>query len=591
MRQIASLAWKEWHEVRIFLWIAAGVFIGLPLIGGLEATLDSARFTFVAFPWIGMFGGVLAIFAAVGITCRDLGGRLEDFWRSRPVGVVGWMLIKFLVGLAVVQAACILPLLIEWKFDGDAIEVRVFTWYPFFWTALYGIGFLSGCLVRRTAQAAMLALAGMLLLYLLPVVLPPVEWLNIETVMEFPDFSAERVEFAAGMMGISIFALVISLAAVGLGWRIESGRKMMYGSISAAVLIVFATASYQLGTNMPVLQRIEYKPDEEMVLRMQGSHGYMITGREVNGWGVVDQVVRSVDVTPEGIQVGGVIFKEPPGNNGKFNYYWQWGSDTSAASVGHPEIAYVKDWDTYYRSGTYRYNVKLYVADIEQGTRRLVRRWESDDNGARVYIWRDRMYLMGEHIVTMDISRPLEPRVISETPFPEFERMNFWFSNKAETKTVPLPSMPGLPARQRLEALLKVNWQERMEGDVVVDGYLPYDGLRAYRLVKLTEDSARFEKIGEYRATLLERFFGGGGGGEMAMENGLLYTVQAAQFTKGNSHVTVFDASGKGPLREIGHFGAPGIEGVWPLEDGRAIVVGDEGYWLVGAPPAERNAE
>jgi len=174
MKQLAALAWKEWHETRIYLWIAIGVFIGLPVIGGFEAIFQhiSHAFEISTTPWVVIFGGVLAVFVAVGATCRDYNGRLEDFWRSRPVGVGRWLLVKYLVGLAVVLASCILPLLVELCFtpapDRDAWPITA--WFPFMWAAAYSIGFLAGCLLRRTAHAAMLALSGMLLLWFLPMV-------------------------------------------------------------------------------------------------------------------------------------------------------------------------------------------------------------------------------------------------------------------------------------------------------------------------------------------------------------------------------------------------------------------------------------
>ena len=124
MRQLVALAWKEWHEVRIYLWIALGVFIGLPLIGVLEAMYQHTghHFEIEISPWVIIFGGVLAVFVAVGATCRDLSGRLEDFWRSRPLNVARWLLVKYFVGLTVVLLSCLLPLAVElWFQSAQAI--------------------------------------------------------------------------------------------------------------------------------------------------------------------------------------------------------------------------------------------------------------------------------------------------------------------------------------------------------------------------------------------------------------------------------------------------------------------------------------
>ena len=55
MRQFTSLAWKEWREDRAFLWIALGIFLGLPVIQALEAGIHYAHgFEIEAAPWVGI---------------------------------------------------------------------------------------------------------------------------------------------------------------------------------------------------------------------------------------------------------------------------------------------------------------------------------------------------------------------------------------------------------------------------------------------------------------------------------------------------------------------------------------------------------
>ena len=59
MKRFTALAWKEWREVRVYLWIAIGVFIGLPVIGGIEAIFQgvSHHFEISTTPWVVIFGG------------------------------------------------------------------------------------------------------------------------------------------------------------------------------------------------------------------------------------------------------------------------------------------------------------------------------------------------------------------------------------------------------------------------------------------------------------------------------------------------------------------------------------------------------
>ena len=337
MRQAASLIWKEWRESRTYLWIAIGVFIGLPVISGVEAIFQHwRRFEVSTSPWVLAFGGVLAVFVAVGATCRDFNGHLDDFWRSRPISTTRWMLMKYFVGLVVVLAACLLPPIVElginrWK-DALPEVLPLVVCFPFIWTALYSVGFLSGCLVRRTAHAAMLGLAALLLVNFLPMVLPPLHWLDVSATvpMTIPDLSDwQRVsatadhwrqlellmrlfgpllKFAGGMLGIAIVALSLALLAVRRGWRIDSGRKMMYGSVSAAVLILVASAAFQLGTSLSVLQQMDM-PNGERIIRLafDGHRGYAISEPrdEIGHYNLIRNFFyRTVELTASGIKLG-----------------------------------------------------------------------------------------------------------------------------------------------------------------------------------------------------------------------------------------------------------------------------------------------
>ena len=81
MKQIASLAWKEWHEVQWFFWVALFTFIGLPCIGACEAIIAHTMRDFrpLASPWVYGLGSVLAVLVAE--EAPDL--HLETFDQSR----------------------------------------------------------------------------------------------------------------------------------------------------------------------------------------------------------------------------------------------------------------------------------------------------------------------------------------------------------------------------------------------------------------------------------------------------------------------------------------------------------------------------
>ncbi len=85
MRQITALIWKEAREQRWILLAAVAIFFGFPLIMATFSyyrVRDGGRF--YSEDGLGLvlaFGGLLAIFLALGATCRDLTNPLHDFWR------------------------------------------------------------------------------------------------------------------------------------------------------------------------------------------------------------------------------------------------------------------------------------------------------------------------------------------------------------------------------------------------------------------------------------------------------------------------------------------------------------------------------
>ncbi len=599
MKKLASLLWKEWHETRVFLWIGLGAFLGLPCIGGLESLLQySHRFEILASPWVMLFGGVFALFVAVGTTCRDLSPHLEDFWRSRPVSVVRWFLVKYAVGLAIALFVCVLPLLVErWLNPDTTAPWSIILWMPFLWAALYTVAFASGCLIRRPTHAAMLALAAMLLIYFLPLVLPALRAMNLADVVDAPyGFQGERLIwspngliFATGMAAITIIILAIALAAVRFQWRIEAGQRLMYGAVSAALLIVFAMTGYQLGTNLPILQQAGIPADEIVrFISCEGNRGFVIT---INGYRDIKRRAqfRSLELTSAGIQLA-----EP--QEVDLDVWDLWFSQFKSPP-GHPEIIYEVSNGRHGSAADYQLLVgrvdRTPTFDNSEG----LPLWHADSlNGAplRMCVWGHQLCVIGRYVATFDISDPMSPRLISQLPF-SFLNLITW--NDENAFAMKLPSAPDLPKEGRLQAAVAAaGWDlsrsSCFDGEFLCGQY-PYaeaenGRIMAWRLTKLTDESAVFAKIGQYQETTLEQIFGSsfGFGSEMTMRDGLLY-LNPSYARNGNPRVTVFDLRSPHPLRPAGHFAAPGIQTVCPLPDGRALIGGSQ-LWLVGPPPSRR---
>jgi uncharacterized membrane protein len=598
-QQLRSLAWKEWHENRAYLWIALGVFAGLPALGGIEGLYQfSHRFEIQTVPWIIAFGGVLAVFVATSAACRDFRGRLDDFWRSRPVGTWSWLLVKFIVGLVIVLLGCMIPAALQLAINREHDATPLLVWFPCLWAALYGISFLIGCLVRRTAPAAMLGLGAMLLVWFLPMVLPPLRWLDVTELTDDTKplgpwqiiFGSRQYTFAGGTVAIAILALVVALLAVRREWRIASGKRMMFGSIAAAVLILFSSAAFQLGTNLPILAEAKLPPNEQVQwVRCQGTHGYLITMRQVlrtRPNAITHQPEQYIALDPYGrtFEVGaGGIELSLPTKLGDSTWYQ---INQQPRSPQLPTVRYYvtnADDETDNDQPTRPMMLRVAEADLTN-LRTSVPLWTWENRRDRywpqVLQWQDRLFVIGRHLMVFDVSQPLEPKPLSDVPFAY--RPVSQLDDVAEY-TLDLPLVPGLPARQRLELALRHVWNcSGLDGDLLC--VRTKDVLLAFQLTDLTEASARLQRIGRYEPTMLERIFGVQQYGDLQLSNGLLYTASGRYWPGGsgiNPHMSVFSIR---PLRPIAHFAAPGAGEVCPLPDGRAIVAGNKLY-LLGPPP------
>jgi hypothetical protein len=618
MRQLASLAWKEWNESRWLLIVALAVFLGLPAIGGLEAVREGHRFAILVSPWVFYLGGVLAVFVGVDAACRDLRGRLEDFWRSRPVGTAKWLLVKYFLGLAVVLVACIVPLVAEIKLSHDHYAIPypaevMLAWCPFQWAALYSMGFLAGCVLRRGAHAAMLALAGMLLVYFLPVVVPPIERMSIGWVLETSAkvldernspavhrvpwiisrvlYTKEQLVFVAGMLALSAASVGLALKAVRRGWHVDSGTKLMYGSVGTALLILFASASFQLATNMPVLQSVELGAGENVAAMCSDGHrGIVFTGHvemgRVRYSGIYSDSVRTMVLTASGIEMG------PPAQVKGPNVF----SEPVAIAwlPEHPDVAYYTRtmWEVRRMPRKAHSELVTVSADPAAPAAAPLRLWEVDDKPGfmRQFAWRDRMYIAGMHpdetggfpeMATIDISEPRRPKIIASKA-QSYYAGGFYSS---ETGTVELPPIPDLPPRQRLRAAIELTPRLPSvctDGEVVCD--LVGSTFITYRLRVMGSRIAEFEKAGQYDASLLERMFDTERG-QCTVGGGFAY-VSTFNSTINTPRVTVFDIRDPQHPRPVGHFAAPcdGPLVVCALPDGRALIGGRKLY-LVGPPP------
>jgi hypothetical protein len=618
MSQTRALIWKEWYEVRGFFAIALFVFLGLPLIGAAEDLIARQRFDLSAATWVFGLGGLLAVFVGVGTVVRDLNGKLEEFWRSRPVSVWRWLIVKYFTGLAVVLGALVIPLLVEMAVNRKHDEFVVgssliLAWHPFFWAAAYSIAFAIACLVRRGAHAAMLSIAALLLLYFLPQVIPPLRFSSLWWVFDQsgePEvdhagrllpvyhrvpllgvlYRPRQLWFVVAMIALCVVALTVAVTAVRRDWRVESGRKTMYSSIGGAILILFCSAAFQVASNLSVLQAIDLPANRWVeFIRGNGDEGVICTDQFApNNLG--HSFLRTFHLTSSGVELG-------PESEISSRH---WFGGRAVRVPGHPEILYAvgaeepgKDSEQNYpvlettvlREGTATVNVQSFKElTVPNSTQRP---WWA----ASLLIWQGRLYLLGSKALTFDLSDPLKPRLLSaeDLNWPAFwHDPQMWrlLEDRLEdvtTATAKLPQFPAIPSRQRLEATIR--WSDRafLCGDVLSRVY--DDHITTYRIKQLSETSVTFQRLGRYEPTALYRLIGSRYWWT-ANENGLLFEG-LEHGALGGTHIEVLDVTGSRPT-PIAHFALPhesDLHAPYALPDGRLIVSGEKRIYLLSPPP------
>jgi hypothetical protein len=624
MSQTRALFWKEWYEVRTFFVIAIFVFLGLPLIGAAEDVIARQKFDLSASIWVFLLGGVFAVFVGVGTVVRDLNGRLEEFWRSRPVSVPRWLVVKYLTGLAVALFTLMVPVIVELAVNRKhefGVDPRlILAWSPFFWAAAYSMAFAIACVVRRGAHAAMLSIALLLPLYFLPQVLPPLRFLSLSWVMDesqIPEadhsghvlpayhrlpwlpwpvlYRPWQLAFVAGMIALCAIGLTIAILAVRRDWRVESGRKTMYWSIGGALLILFSSAAFQVGSNLTVLQTADFPPDVfPGVLRSDGNHGVMLYYRSRQENQPPQSLLRAVTTSPTELQLGpemevdGELAWSRPvwaPDRADVLYVEGVGPRTKDSQENFPTLAVVAQRDT------------IAHTEIESFPNLAVPNASSETQwwGTSPFIWKGRLYLLGNRLMIFDLADPLKPRLLSAEKLnwkPHYRNPIEWRfladqADDMDTGKLTLPPIPELPARQRLELISKNFEYSKISGDFLIRVHK--DHLTSYHLDELTETSATFRKLGRYEPTALERLLGDSSQDVVASGGFLFAGMNRGQL--GGARITVFDITGERP-RPVAHFALPretDLARLCPLPNGELLAVGRGHLYRLSAPPVQQR--
>lgn len=621
-KQLFALSWKEWRESRWLLATGLFVLLGLPLVHAAQGVaIDHRTFDVEPAPWVMLLGGLLAMVVGTAAGGRDLTGKVDDFWRSRPVGVGRWAAVKFAAGLLVVLASCLIPLAVELAtphrtHHDPYLAGGMVIWGPPLWAALYGVGFLVACLVRRPAHAALLAVAGLAFVYLAPIAVPQLRTIGVPWVLErsrasylsegggysrTPSpiaFHREQLAFVLTMVGVAAAAFVVGLVALGRQWEVRSGRRMLFGLAGTSMFALFATASIQQGSSLPVLREISLDPGERAVaIKMDGGIGVMATTARP-GVSEID-ALRTVRATPDGVTLGPLVnLLGLDGRGQGFPLSYGTPERSFAWSAARPDIVYLIDVRTDRPS---RLDAELVIVSIAPGSpggtvlsRLPLYSVKPDAEGVMPYVGHVPMSLLGNHLHTyswvndrenwwraVDVSDPARPSMLPgiidmSATRPAGER------DPHLTYYRVLPDTGGAMV-ERLE------WWNgtglKVDGDVLFKRGQG-DSLTVSKVANISRDWVEAREVSRYDRSLVEQYFGGSIVLD-AVGGGRVYTgAISSSGGRTRTRITALDVRDPGSPKPAGHFAVTSESQVvvGPLPDGRALIGGDKLY-LVGPLP------
>jgi hypothetical protein len=639
-----ALMWKEWREVRWFLFAGLAIFLGFPL---LEAAWTYQRgHGFCSNLPEGMvpsLGGVFAIFVAVGATSRDLKDKLACFWQSCPVGIWRWAMVKYFTGLLVVLVVCCVPLVMEF-FMFKAADTRteficsVLFCHTFTLVLVYSLAFLTGCLVRSSVYAAIFLMAVALLVYFLPMLVPALEGFSILNIMNGRPLQLVRLgELGGGgpwfwvMRGIVripgaggwalrcnieflryvVFALTCSAAgvvtagiAVKRNWQLRVGQKLMFWSLGGVAFLLFLTVAFQVGSNLKCVEQVPLKSEGVRGVAMMacdGRQGVLLlhdeTRRRIPNRPRYS--IRRFDLSQTEPQIG----KELRLSNGPQFSRWR-ETGKIAWSARHPEQVYFLKRQVATEDGEWKLK-KLFLctARLEGrgGEPAKVSRLDLIDylgekrHSGAIVLHDETIYgfICGK-LFLIDVSRPASPKV---TRVVEGYRNPDYGENAGGGRvTLSLRLVPGegltMAERLRITAELASPhpYVLACEGEVVAAACR--DFLRLYRLTGTAElgggeEIAILEMTGQREPTAMERWVESRPR-QAILRDGLAYVLDVARPFGG---LTVYDVSRPDMIRRVGHYAAPDelLLAIAPLADGNILVGG--GKLHIVAPPQSGSIE
>lgn len=207
---------------------------------------------------------LLAPFLAGLIACANVQADLDEkrysFWRSKPVGVLSFVTIKYVTGLLLAAVVLVVPFLFAVLTTTLAGSKEAMEEFAAYFVSLllisflsYSLCFLCNVLIRKTARAWLMGMALTGFLLIVPFMLP----LDLRHIVS--DSMAVTSRFYLFLILIAAFtAAVIALAAAQRDWRLHTNLKGLLCAAAALIFLLLMLAARQVA-NIKVLDEMEYE--------------------------------------------------------------------------------------------------------------------------------------------------------------------------------------------------------------------------------------------------------------------------------------------------------------------------------------------
>jgi len=648
MNTLTALFKKELHTAKWFLLGGVLFFWSFPLLEGTGTYLRSGTFrTDIPSEISWMFGGLFAIITACGLVCMDMPKGLYEFWRSRPVRLLPYMTVKYIVGLAVTLFVITVPLLLEIYLFRNADHSNSFgrsilCCHTFVILLIYSVAFCAGHLFRNMTETVIISCAAMLLIYFVPVLVPAMEPLsffnlvtdgpapNMEIVAKLGPNETPKSSIRPGTdwgysfwgnrhmywMSISSKSLLIvyvfkgfwlftgtlsalSIVLVAGTWvclkyhlQIRLGLKSLCWCLGLVALILFSTAAFSVASNLTCLAKISLPAGGEkvppIIFCFDNKGGVMLCGRYDKS-GLSGYNVLQIDRITEGPSYTyrhesyPLDISLPP--QGFCYDSWR-----IAWSKQAPDIVYFLGINNSAQSSNTLRRFSLYVIRLDDDTHiaRVLGELPVGEYDAEKYKYYSENIALDYPRLYLWLPNEVAVVDVGDDKQPRLLAKFAYhagFSSGENGKTFSLPSDKTLSEEQRRRIMQHFSYEFRARAwDGDRYGEGGYDSICVYEKKETGTEKIRLEKIAERKLPPLEKLIYRGAR-RLILHDDIVYSLCNM------SSLMVYRLNeSSGVLKPIGHYAASegGFYDMILRDDGLIALIGEKQIHIV-QPPAIKS--